>query len=226
MGVAAAVIDREGQIIAAARWQRVCTDFHRTNPASCARCIESDTGLALHLQEAKDYAIYRCRNGMTDCASPVKVAGHHVANVFIGQFHLAPPDDAFFAAQANELGFDRATYLKAIHEAPVIDEARLPSILGFLTRFARLIGSFAVEQWRARQAELSIRNQAMEQQRQRSAAISLAEDTEHSRAEVTAYKDLIELGGLKEAHQKGKQRLEGKEYLVQDGDIEHIRHNM
>ena len=192
VGVAAAVIDREGQIIAAARWQRVCTDFHRTNPASCARCIESDTGLALHLQEAKDYAIYRCRNGMTDCASPVKVAGHHVANVFIGQFHLAPPDDAFFAAQANELGFDRATYLKAIHEAPVIDEARLPSILGFLTRFARLIGSFAVEQWRARQAELSIRNQAMEQQRQRSAAISLAEDTEHSRAEVTAYKEHLE----------------------------------
>jgi GTP-binding protein YchF len=46
------------------------------------------------------------------------------------------------------------------------------------------------------------------------------------RAEVTAYKDLIELGGLKEAHQKGKQRLEGKEYLVQDGDIVHIRHNM
>ena len=46
------------------------------------------------------------------------------------------------------------------------------------------------------------------------------------RAEVTAYQDLIELGGLKEAHQKGKQRLEGKEYIVQDGDIVHIRHNM
>ena len=46
------------------------------------------------------------------------------------------------------------------------------------------------------------------------------------RAEVTAYQDLIELGGLKEAHHKGKQRLEGKEYLVQDGDIVHIRHNM
>jgi ribosome-binding ATPase YchF (GTP1/OBG family) len=46
------------------------------------------------------------------------------------------------------------------------------------------------------------------------------------RAEVTAYQDLIELGSLKEAHHKGKLRLEGKEYLVQDGDIVHIRHNM
>ena len=98
----------------------------------------------------------------------------------------------FFAAQADELGFDRASYLKAVHEAPVIDEARLPSILGFLTRFARLVGSFAVEQWRARQAELSIRYHAAEQQRQRAAAISLAEDAERSRAEVTAYKEHLE----------------------------------
>jgi ribosome-binding ATPase YchF (GTP1/OBG family) len=42
---------------------------------------------------------------------------------------------------------------------------------------------------------------------------------------VTAYKDLIELGSLKEAHHKGKQRLEGKEYVVLDGDIVHIRHS-
>ena len=45
------------------------------------------------------------------------------------------------------------------------------------------------------------------------------------RAEVTAYRDLIELGNLKEAHHKGKLRLEGKEYVVQDGDIVHIRHS-
>ncbi|MHC1764461.1 MAG: PAS domain S-box protein [Verrucomicrobiia bacterium] len=192
VGVAAAVIDLEGNVLAAARWQRVCTDFHRVNEVSCARCLESDTGLALHLQDGKDYAIYRCRNGMTDCASPVKVAGHHVANVFIGQFHLTPPNDEFFGAQAEALGLDREAYLQAVHEAPVLDEARLPSILGFLTRFARLVGSFAVEQWRARQAELSIRNQAIEQRRQRVAAISLAEDAEHSRAEVAAYKENLE----------------------------------
>ena len=45
------------------------------------------------------------------------------------------------------------------------------------------------------------------------------------RAEVTAYHDLIELGSLKEAQHKGKFRLEGKEYVVKDGDIVHIRHS-
>jgi len=46
------------------------------------------------------------------------------------------------------------------------------------------------------------------------------------RAEVIGYEELIELGGLAEARKKGKLRLEGKEYIVKDGDIVHIRHNL
>ena len=43
------------------------------------------------------------------------------------------------------------------------------------------------------------------------------------RAEVVAYDDLITLGSMAEARKHGKLRLEGKEYVVQDGDIVHIR---
>ena len=46
------------------------------------------------------------------------------------------------------------------------------------------------------------------------------------RAEVVAYEDLISLGGMSEAKAKGKFRLEGKEYLVKDGDIVHIRSSL
>ncbi len=46
------------------------------------------------------------------------------------------------------------------------------------------------------------------------------------RAEVVAYHDLIQLGGLVEARAQGKLRLEGKQYPVQDGDIMHIRFNI
>jgi ribosome-binding ATPase YchF (GTP1/OBG family) len=45
------------------------------------------------------------------------------------------------------------------------------------------------------------------------------------RAEVVAYDDLIALGGLAEARKRGRLRLEGKEYVVQDGDIVHILFN-
>ncbi len=46
------------------------------------------------------------------------------------------------------------------------------------------------------------------------------------RAEVVSYTDLVELGGMNEVKAKGKLRLEGKEYLVKDGDIVHIRFNL
>jgi GTP-binding protein YchF len=46
------------------------------------------------------------------------------------------------------------------------------------------------------------------------------------RAEVVAYDDLVALGGMVEAKAKGKLRLEGKEYIVKDGDIVHIRSSL
>jgi GTP-binding protein YchF len=46
------------------------------------------------------------------------------------------------------------------------------------------------------------------------------------RAEVVAYEDLISLGSMNEAKSKGKFRLEGKEYIVKDGDIVHIRSSL
>jgi GTP-binding protein YchF len=45
------------------------------------------------------------------------------------------------------------------------------------------------------------------------------------KAEVVAYDDLVSLGGKNECKAHGKLRLEGKEYIVRDGDILEIRHN-
>ena len=46
------------------------------------------------------------------------------------------------------------------------------------------------------------------------------------RAEVIPYDELLTLGGLNEAKAKGRLRLEGKEYIVHDGEIVHIRFNV
>ena len=46
------------------------------------------------------------------------------------------------------------------------------------------------------------------------------------RAEVIHFEELIALGGLTEARHKGKLRLEGKDYVVQEGEIVHIRFNV
>lgn len=46
------------------------------------------------------------------------------------------------------------------------------------------------------------------------------------RAEVTAYADYIEAGGETGAKAAGKLRLEGKEYIVCEGDVMHFRFNV
>ena len=46
------------------------------------------------------------------------------------------------------------------------------------------------------------------------------------RAEVMSYNDLIECGSEIKVREKGKVRLEGKEYIMQDGDICHFRFNV
>jgi GTP-binding protein YchF len=46
------------------------------------------------------------------------------------------------------------------------------------------------------------------------------------RAEVIAWDDLVDLGSLAEGRAKGKLRLEGKDYLVKDGEIMHVRFNV
>jgi GTP-binding protein YchF len=46
------------------------------------------------------------------------------------------------------------------------------------------------------------------------------------KAEVIAYEDFVALGGEKGAKEAGKMRLEGKEYVVQDGDVVHFKFNV
>ena len=46
------------------------------------------------------------------------------------------------------------------------------------------------------------------------------------RAQVIAYNDFIALGGESKAKEAGKMRAEGKEYVVQDGDVIHFLFNV
>ena len=46
------------------------------------------------------------------------------------------------------------------------------------------------------------------------------------RAEVTAYDDYVGCKGEQGAKEAGKMRLEGKDYVVRDGDVMHFRFNV
>lgn len=46
------------------------------------------------------------------------------------------------------------------------------------------------------------------------------------RAEITPYKDFAELGSYTACKDKGVTRIEGKDYIIQDGDLVHFRFNV
>ena len=145
VGIAAAIIDLEGEVLVGSRWQEICTDFQRINERTCKKCIESDTQLANELQQGKHFSIYQCRNGLTDAASPIIIEGEHIANTFVGQFLLKTPDRDFFCQQAATYGFEETDYLDALSKVPIVMEEKLPAILNFLTTFTELLAIIGID---------------------------------------------------------------------------------
>jgi PAS domain S-box-containing protein len=148
VGIASAIIDLEGNVIIGVRWQRICTDFHRVNESSCKRCIESDTELANELRRGKKFSLYRCKNGMTDAASPIIIEEQHVANAFVGQFLLQTPDKAYFRTQAAKFGFNEQDYLNALDEVAIISEEKVSPIMNFLTSYAETVATMGLDKIR------------------------------------------------------------------------------
>jgi ribosome-binding ATPase len=46
------------------------------------------------------------------------------------------------------------------------------------------------------------------------------------KAEVVSFDDLVEAGSMAEAKARGKVRIEGKEYVMHDGDVVEFRFNV
>lgn len=166
VGLPVAIIDFDARVLASSKWQRVCTEFHRKNEQTLVRCLESDVILSRQMLSGKPYAIYRCYNGLTDCASPIVIAGKHLANLFIGQFFLEPPDLNYFRRQQEEFGFDKDDYFKAISEVPIVAEEKIPAILNLLSGLAHQIALQSLAEKKTRAAYESVEKQVQERTRE------------------------------------------------------------
>jgi PAS domain S-box-containing protein len=152
IGIANAVIDVDGTVIVHAGWQDACTDFHRVNPETCRRCVESDTSLVESMTRGSSYAVYRCLNGLVDTAAPIIVDGAHVANVFTGQFLTEAPDVGFFRDQARRFGYDEARYLAAISRVPIVPRERVEKITRLYAQLAGMLADNGLDRFRQRRS--------------------------------------------------------------------------
>jgi GTP-binding protein YchF len=117
---------------------------------------------------------------------------------------LAPEDQAPFLRDAGLEASARDRFVRAAY--------RLLDLVSFLTT-----GEDEVRAWTIRRGTVA-----------QKAAGKIHSDIEKGfiRAEVIAYDDFMRYGGEAECKKAGKARLEGKEYVVADGDIIHFRFNV
>jgi len=127
-----AILDNQGNILAATAWQELCVKFHRVHPQSEKECKISDKYISDHLHEANPTLSYRCPHGMVDCAAPIIIGGRHVGTLFTGQIFLEKPDTEFFRKQASLYGFDESSYLKAVKKVPVWTQGQLDKYLAVI----------------------------------------------------------------------------------------------
>jgi GTP-binding protein YchF len=113
---------------------------------------------------------------------------------------------------------ERIDYLKSLNvETSGVDQLiksayHLLGLMSFLTA-----GEKEVRAWTIPQGT-----------RAQTAAGTIHSDIERGfiRAEIVSYNDLIAAGSYATAREKGLLRLEGKEYLMQEGDVVHFRFNV
>jgi GTP-binding protein YchF len=160
----------------------------------------------------------------------------YVANVLEGGFHDNPYLDAVgrlaeaegaevvavCAAIEAEIGqldeADRAAFLADLGlEEPGLNRVIRAAykLLGLLTFFT--VGPKEVRAWTVHRGSTAPQ-----------AAGEIHTDFEHGfiRAETIAYDDFIACQGEAAARDAGKLRLEGKEYVVREGDVMHFRFNV
>ncbi len=155
---ATAILNLKGEVLLESHWEPICTQYHRVNPKTSTICTESDTHFFGKLIEDNEkYILYSCGNGLYDAASPIKIAGQHLGNFFIGQFLLEAPDDDFFRKQAQRYGFPQKEYLEALAKVQIIPEKGLINRLNFLCSFAGLLGNIGLKEFHRERAEEALR---------------------------------------------------------------------
>ncbi len=102
-----------------------------------------------------------------------------------------------------------------------LTESGLTRVIRTTYALLGLISFFTAGEDECRAWTVPVRSRAVE------AAGAIHSDLEHHfiRAETICWDQLLEAGSEANARAKGTLRLEGKDYIVQDGDVMHIRHS-
>jgi predicted nucleotide-binding protein len=123
--------------------------------AGNSKCMWSDLSESANAAKEGEALPYRCHLGLVDIVAPIKVAGHHVANVYLGEIRL--PDLKFesvwpkyrkllkLSGTIREQA-TKAKLRKAFYGLPVRRQTQLPAYIKTTNILAELISQRATRQ--------------------------------------------------------------------------------
>ncbi|MDD2899621.1 MAG: PocR ligand-binding domain-containing protein [Desulfuromonadaceae bacterium] len=155
-GMSSSVLEADGTILLSSGWQDVCTEFHRGHPDSEKKCIESDQHFEITPGGDSSHGVYRCPMGLVDSAAPIIIDGALIGNVIIGQLFLQSPDEAYFADQARQYGFDERAYMEAVRKVPIFTKETVYKNLGFLRNLVQMEADHGVQRKQLHAVEESL----------------------------------------------------------------------
>lgn len=141
---AVSVIDVEGNVLVKVKWEEACANYHRKSFETEKKCLLSDINIVNDLNIEKGYVYIKCPHGLIDAAAPIVIDGHHLANVFYGQFLFEKPDLEFFRNQARKYGFNEQDYLEKIKKIPVISKEKFKHIMNHFVQLAEMVGNLGL----------------------------------------------------------------------------------
>ncbi len=137
--IATGVMDINGEIIITAGWHSICTKFNRRGEKTLEKCEKCRFEISDKIRSGEKVVFHKCANGPFHGVIPIIIAGVHYANLFHGQFFLDEPDLDLYARYAEENGFEKDEYMKAVMETPVLTLDTVKKNLEMLQSLGELI---------------------------------------------------------------------------------------
>jgi ligand-binding sensor protein/sugar diacid utilization regulator/putative methionine-R-sulfoxide reductase with GAF domain len=120
-----------------------CEDLTRTSPIAGPRCMSCDLCAMREAADTDRPAIFRCWNGLYDCAIPIAPKGEVVGYFLCGQILTAGPDTDRIAATAQEIGVSADAYLETVSDVRVMPLEQYEASINTMHTLARMIADQA-----------------------------------------------------------------------------------
>jgi PAS domain S-box-containing protein len=160
-GVASIITKPDGTpITQPSNFTRLCNDVIRKTEIGCTNCFRSDA--LIGCSSTSGPIVQPCLSGgLWDAGASISVGGTHIANWLIGQVRDKDSDTQDLMLYADIIGADKAEFLDALNEVPVMPQSQFRKVADMLFAYVNELSEKAYKNLQLKK-EISERKKANE----------------------------------------------------------------